>query len=412
MKNQWLIIADDLTGAADCGIAFSKVGLSTVVVWDSEAKGDHAVWSIAANSRALPSQKAAEKQMALLKAYHQPHTLVYKKIDSTMRGQPIAELLMELEYLEKSRNKHQIALLAPAFPATGRTTESGHIRVSGVPLEHTPLWARDHTYETGHLPTILESFGLKTLSLSLSQIREGVETIKTCLTEALERKVAAVVCDAVSEDDLAIIATASLPLAENLLWVGSGGLSGHLAKQCFDSEVVSSPRTQVAINKPILFAVGSLAEASQKQVDYLTQEEKIKRITISIEALVEKNWALLQTELKQELEKNHDVIVKIGSSSHPNLSKGPDFAASLSEFVETSISQVGALVMTGGETGCALLSRLGVTGIKLIDEIEPGVPLGITIGKTIIPVVSKAGAFGDEKTMKRCLTHLKKGKNP
>jgi uncharacterized protein YgbK (DUF1537 family) len=38
--------------------------------------------------------------------------------------------------------------------------------------------------------------------------------------------------------------------------------------------------------------------------------------------------------------------------------------------------------------------------------VEPGVPLGITLGKVSIPLVTKAGAFGDAGTLRRCLERL------
>ena len=46
-------------------------------------------------------------------------------------------------------------------------------------------------------------------------------------------------------------------------------------------------------------------------------------------------------------------------------------------------------------------TRLGVNGIRLLDEIEPGIPLGITLGGVSVPVVTKAGGFGDEGCLKR-----------
>ena len=49
------------------------------------------------------------------------------------------------------------------------------------------------------------------------------------------------------------------------------------------------------------------------------------------------------------------------------------------------------LAATGGETAAALLARFGVNGIRLVDEIEPGVSLGVTLGEFSLPVVTKAG---------------------
>ena len=54
-----------------------------------------------------------------------------------------------------------------------------------------------------------------------------------------------------------------------------------------------------------------------------------------------------------------------------------------------------------------MLIRLGVDGIRLLDEIEPGIPLGLTLGSVSVPVVTKAGGFGDEKCLERIIARLR-----
>jgi len=64
-------------------------------------------------------------------------------------------------------------------------------------------------------------------------------------------------------------------------------------------------------------------------------------------------------------------------------------------------------VATGGETACALLSGFGIHGMRLLEEVEPGVPLGGTLGALSFPVVTKAGGFGNADTLRRCLARLR-----
>jgi hypothetical protein len=78
------------------------------------------------------------------------------------------------------------------------------------------------------------------------------------------------------------------------------------------------------------------------------------------------------------------------------------FAASLA----VALDQMGALVVTGGETATTLLARCEVHGIRLLDEIEPGIALGMTRGRIEVPVVTKPGAFGDDGSLCRCLDTL------
>ena len=41
----------------------------------------------------------------------------------------------------------------------------------------------------------------------------------------------------------------------------------------------------------------------------------------------------------------------------------------------------------------------------MLEEVEPGVPLGLA---RAMPVITKAGAFGDAGTLPRCLTYLRR----
>jgi uncharacterized protein YgbK (DUF1537 family) len=66
---------------------------------------------------------------------------------------------------------------------------------------------------------------------------------------------------------------------------------------------------------------------------------------------------------------------------------------------------VDALVITGGETATTVLQPLGATGIDLLDEPEPGVVRGSLIGPFPIPVLIKAGGFGDDALLLR-LCHV------
>jgi uncharacterized protein YgbK (DUF1537 family) len=79
----------------------------------------------------------------------------------------------------------------------------------------------------------------------------------------------------------------------------------------------------------------------------------------------------------------------------------------LAETLEIAVPVIGAFAATGGETAAAFLSRFGVNGIRLAEEIEPGVPLGLTIGSLSVPVCTKAGAFGDEYSLIRINERLR-----
>lgn len=88
------------------------------------------------------------------------------------------------------------------------------------------------------------------------------------------------------------------------------------------------------------------------------------------------------------------------------MKQGAGLAANLARLLASAAPRMRALIATGGETACALLGQLGVQGIRLVEEVEPGVLLGVTIGDVILPVITKAGAFGGVETFVRCHDHL------
>lgn len=408
----WLIVADDLTGAADCAIAFAKVGLETFVIWNEVGESNGPVMALNTDSRSLSPDNAACRQVTGLAARHRPGMLVYKKIDSTLRGQPAAELAAMCDFLATGRGgRAPMALVAPAFPGTGRSTENGSVRIAGCALEETPVWAGDHTYRSAHLPDILAHVGMPSEVLPLAVIRRGIDATAAALADARARGVAAVVCDAVEESDLATIAAASLPVADELIWVGSGGLAIHLARLVGNADTPAPAVTAPSLGRPVLVIVGSVAEASRRQAAYLVEQGLAHPLDIGAADLFagpcSHRWREIRDDAALHLDAGQDVVMLIAADAHPDLSRGGELAALFAELVVPILPAAGGLVMTGGDTASAVLTRLGVHALRLVAEVEPGVPLGITVGPVALPVASKAGAFGDEATLARCVARLR-----
>ena len=113
-----VVVADDLTGATDTGLQFSKVGLRTEVYFDPPLlPGSGDVIVITTESRSRPADEARRRVAqagARIRSWNVRH--IYKKIDSTMRG----NIGAEVEALANSLDR-RLVILTPAFPANGRT---------------------------------------------------------------------------------------------------------------------------------------------------------------------------------------------------------------------------------------------------------------------------------------------------
>jgi uncharacterized protein YgbK (DUF1537 family) len=401
---RWLILADDLTGAADCAVAFARRGHAAAVTWGEAAgqEAEEAVLAIDADSRRLSAEAAAARHAALLR----PGPTLYKKIDSTLRGQPAAELAATLAALREG-GRPALAVVAPAFPDTGRTTEAGRIRLGGAPLEDSPLWAREHSYGDADLRAILEGAGLPTALLPLEELRAGPEAVATAMQDALAAGRAALVCDAVTTADLGTIARATRPQGAELVWVGSGGLAAALAEAGPAGQDPPPPRPPVT-GGGLLLVVGSLAEASRAAAGQALAQGGLRHFGIQ-PALLRAGpagWGGMAREIAAAIAAGEDALAIIEPEPGADLRHGAALAQAMAALLQPAAAQAGGLFATGGETAYALLSRLGVKGIRLLEEVAAGVPLGLTRGARRLPVVTKAGGFGDADIIRHARQRL------
>lgn len=405
MDQRWLILADDLTGAADCAVAFRRRGIAAAVTWGEAAQDERIpIVSYDADNRGMPAEAAAQHHLALLQRRYTDDRRLFKKIDSTMRGQPAAEIAATLAHL-RARTGHAFGVLAPAFPATGRTTVAGRVQVGGRPLEEAEVWRRDHTYASAHLGEILASAGIRSRTLPLPTVRGG--GLADALTQAAEHQ-DIVVCDAETDDDLYRIAEAGMVAAPWAFFIGSAGLAHALAAV---SPIAGLEPMRIAREKRgSLLVVGSLAEVSRASARRLLADGAVAHLPVTPETLLAapEGRANLASRVAARLTEGEDVLVEIVVDGEADLSLGPRLASALAGMLAPIGGRIGALAATGGETAAALLTRFEVHGIHLADEIEPGVSLGLTLGRLSIPIATKAGAFGDADSLVRIRDRLRK----
>ncbi len=129
-------LADDLSGALDAAAAFHAAGRRVVVLTsaaDWRAPDDETVVGLTTETRNAPPEVAAGVVgRVLADGRARGARLVYKKIDSTLRGAVAAEMAAVAEALPATR-----LLFCPANPAVGRTVRGGVLHVHGVPVSAT-----------------------------------------------------------------------------------------------------------------------------------------------------------------------------------------------------------------------------------------------------------------------------------
>jgi len=393
------ILADDLSGAADCAIGAAKAGLKSVVLLDAGAPDQGAkVIAVDSDSRYRPVAQAQALCAELWRKHAAPGRLLYKKIDSTLRGNFAAEMA--------ALTGAGVAIVAPAFPATGRTTEGGRVFVKGVPLEQTEVWASEHMQGSADIVAMLQAAGVPAVSLPLPAVRGGE------LRAEFERQLAAgavqaIVCDAAQDADLAAIAAASVGLP--VYWVGSAGLAAHLFVAAgLQGRAEDLPK--LSVSGPIVTVVGSMSSLSHRQAEALEAQIELARFLPSPGLLragpAHPDWRALEVGLHDALHAGRDVMLRIAPEEHSDLAQGHALCAALSQLLAPLAGQIGAMIATGGETARGLLATFGSQALQLVREIEPGIPLSVSVGARAMPIVTKAGAFGSPDALLHCYRQL------
>ena len=126
-----IVIADDFTGSNDTGVQLAKKGARTEVMLTPDQKPSRRadVLVINTESRAMPAAEAGKAVAQALAPWcdGDARPLVYKKIDSTFRGNVGAEVTAAM----RAANR-KLAVIAAAIPAAGRTTRDGLCLVNGT----------------------------------------------------------------------------------------------------------------------------------------------------------------------------------------------------------------------------------------------------------------------------------------
>ncbi|TXM93297.1 nucleotide-binding domain containing protein, partial [Methylobacterium sp. WL116] len=190
-------------------------------------------------------------------------------------------------------------------------------------------------------------------------------------------------------------------------FVGSAGLAHALA--AVEARPALAPLRIASRRGGSLIVVGSLATTSRAATRKLAALDGVVHLPVSSETLLGDpgELAAAVARVAIAIAAGHDVLVEIAMAGVPDMALGPRLVHALADALAPLGAAIGAFAATGGETASALLSRFGVDGIRLVDEIEPGVSLGLTLGRLAIPVATKAGAFGDADSLIRIRERLR-----
>lgn len=428
MSQKCLVIADDLTGGADTGAQFAKNGLSTFLISFEESRpvdflkyDRQDVLVINTDSRGLKPKEAVHLVSSLLKSsYPDFFPVIYKKIDSTLRG----NIGYEIDALIQETNAFA-CFVAPSYPEQERTVVNGTLLVGGRSLASSEISDGPELQES-HICNLLKRQSRNSIGwIGLKEVTSGGRDLRRRVDEEARKGTRILVFDAVSRQDLRNISDLAFRMEKRPLLAGSAGLAKEVAQALSSSKSVDHhpPQKSSRFLKQVFIISGSASSVTHRQLKHLAAKN-VPEFTLPLP------W--LTTETLSEIEKKEfsDRVAIALSKNHVILRSPPQFppkdltglpihlkitkmlaALALSVMQESEVDpQALALVLTGGETAMSLVRLFQAEGITVEGELLEGIMKGYLVGGKwgCLTVVTKAGAFGKEDTLKNILEILKK----
>ena len=416
------IIADDYTGAGDAGVHFARFGRKIELLLHRDAlsgqSGKQGDVALSSETRFLSPQDAAAVMMDLVEQCRVAgYCRIFKKIDSTMRGNPGSEIAAVLD-----ATGHAGALICPAMPKTGRTCVDGTIFVDGTPLHLSDIGSDPfHPLATSSVTDLLRTQTVMAIgTLGLKDIEAGKSALRNRIASMLEAGVRLIVADAA--DDRHLAALAEQVSGGDLLPVGAGGLAEAYAATCAPDDF-DSRGLDIRLHRPIVTIVGSMASASREQADHAEKSGRFVTIEIGPETDLAEIDQICDERLALLNAKKPNVLLRVAP-----MQRGKRMLTLEGERVAEKIGYAAAsicrrifcrtVVSTGGSTSMAVARALGIQSVDLVDEIVPGIVAGACRKSDcgIEWFVSKAGGFGKSDLLTeidaRCVDAPRTGRPP
>ena len=402
-------IADDFTGGTDLAAMLVKHGMRTVQmigVPESPLPADIDAVVIALKSRTTPVADAVADSLAALRylqaqGCRQFYFKYCSTFDSTPAGNigPVAEALLDALGAP-------FTIACPAFPANARTIYRGYLFVGDVLLSESGM--RDHPLTPmtdANLVRVLQSQVRRIVGLvPYAVVAQGPAAIARRFAELRADGIGIAIVDAIADADLGAIgeACAELPLVTG----GSGaalGLPRNFERQgLLTSGIEAAVLPSVTGHRAVIS--GSCSVATNAQVAAMRERHPSFRVDANALARGEDvvreaaQWAASRIAAGPVLiyatappGDVRQVQAELGAQRAGALVESA-LAGIASELLRLGVTQ---LIVAGGETSGAVVKALGVRGLRIGPEIDPGVPWTVSVdGERPLALALKSGNFG------------------
>ncbi len=411
-------IADDFTGATDLANTLVRQGMRTVQLIDvpdaATALPDADAIVVALKSRTIPAADAVKQSLAALAWLRRAgaRQILFKycsTFDSTDAGNigPVADALLDALAGVPGGD---FTVFCPAFPENGRTIYKGYLFVGDVLLSESGM--RDHPLTPMRDPSLVRVLQRQTRHkvglVPYATVAKGADSIRAAFADLRHAGFRHAIIDAIGDRDLLALGAA---VAELPLITGGSGIALGLPEN-FRRAGLLAP-SDAAGTLPVVrgaeaVIAGSCSTATLAQVAAMRARRPVFDIDpLALAEGVDAVGAALDFAAR-ELASGP---ILISASAPPEQVRqvqdrlGRERAGTLVEDALAAIARgliergVRRLVVAGGETSGAVVKALGITGLRIGKQIDPGVPWTASLGTASLGdkpllLALKSGNFG------------------
>ena len=395
----YVVVADDYTGAVETAAKFMNGGYRTAVTLDSGSLGSLRKYSVVAvdTETFFSSPERAGGKLENVAHDLMPwkdSTVFFKRIEPGLRG----NVGPEVQALAREMGFDTIIVVS-AFSRSRRAIEEGTVYLDKHERMSSLTVTTSQSASSAATVALLAQAGLNPTEIPADQIRSG-------RTAEIVAKEGCYCFDAENDEDLRMIVRGVLKArpAKEVLWVGSVGLAEALA---------TAP-------KPFVFVVGTAHPRSVRQARQLLENGFVQTVGVSAAGIGTDRAAEALVRAADEAEpllRCGQSILLIATTEEKRFVRGEYPNGDIEGFMDLMAdtvreimgrTKIGGLCVTGGDCAVRIAQRVKAENVALEREIQEGITLLSLSGGPFdrLPMISKSGSLGGERALVHCMEYF------
>lgn len=368
-----IVIADDITGAAEiAGVALRHGLKTTLSIGLSDIPEDSDLWVIATDTRSESEAHAINTIKTITDKLKRSGNIIFKKTDSVLRGHITAELLTIMNVMG-----FRHTMLIPQNPSKRRIIYNGRYYVDGIPLDKTSF-----SYDP--------EFPARTSSVKALLNDEHIRIVAP--TDELDlHENGTLIYVAEATDNIEIDKQIDKTDDSFLFAGGADFFNALLNDKNHHSSNANTQTSKIKLPEHTIIVCGST------QSEDLSEKPFIKKSgthvatmpTTVFNGAPPDEWI---TSVAHAYASHKSAVISIGQSENKGAAYALRLKNIMAETVRCSVAirQPEMLIIEGGATAFAVIQALGWNTFMMKNEYAPGI-VGMTHGNT--EIILKPGSY-------------------